>query len=173
MVLMLNLVTFSLAPICKACVLFVDEEAKAAPNAYVLKNVVLSLLFTCFYHILKTEATITMHRAKSGWNPSDSRSKKSNFHPFILSRLEVHKLGPGRYRIVGGPGRTLIGWDERDCETPKPWRFTIMTYHDNVPSFQDGLFRGRMLRATLGPISHAGRTSSAIASQRTGLVEAV
>lgn len=71
MVLMLNLVTFSLAPICKACVLFVDEEAKAAPNAYVLKNVVWSvlfflMLFTCFYHTLKTEATITMHRAKSG-----------------------------------------------------------------------------------------------------------
>lgn len=48
MVLMLNLVTFSLARICKACVLFVDEEAKAAPNAYVLKNVVWSALFHLF-----------------------------------------------------------------------------------------------------------------------------
>lgn len=71
-----------------------------------------------------------MHHAKSGWNPSDSRSKKSNFHPFILSRLEVHKLGPGRYRIVGGPGRTLIGWDEllvklQNLDVWQPWDHDI------------------------------------------------
>lgn len=120
-------------------------------------------------HSLRTEATITMHHEKSGWNPLDSRSKKSNFHPFILSRLEVHKLGPGRYRIVGDPSLALwmrfeLLWNfKRGC-------FTTMAYQ--LPTFPVSPFvsgKDDPQRTTLGPISFRHKEGRQVQLRAKGL----